>query len=153
SQTISNLVSTFVARGKRVLFVAEKRAAIDAVLRRLNDVRLGDLVLDLHGGVSSRRQTAEALTQALRTNAALTRPNAERLDRRLSKRRKELNARVDALHRQREPWEISFFDAQAELLGLPRRSATDVQFRGSKLEGLTTDVITQLSEDLEAYVG
>ena len=31
SQTISNLIATLVARGKRVLFVAEKRAAIDAV--------------------------------------------------------------------------------------------------------------------------
>jgi primosomal protein N' len=50
SQTITNLVSTLVARGKRVLFVAEKRAAIDAVLKRLDEVGLGDLVLDLHGG-------------------------------------------------------------------------------------------------------
>ncbi len=153
SQTISNLVSTLVARGKRVLFVAEKRAAIDAVLRRLNDVGLGDLVLDLHGGVSSRRQTAEALTQALRTNAALAKPKVERLHGRLSKRREELNARVEALHRPREPWEISFFEAQTGLLGLPERAATEVQFRGSTLEGLNADVITQLGEDLEAYVG
>jgi hypothetical protein len=33
SQTIANLVGALVARGKRVLFVAEKRAAIDAVLK------------------------------------------------------------------------------------------------------------------------
>ena len=59
SQTITNLVSTLVARGKRVLFVAEKRAAIDAVLRRLEDVGLGDLVLDLHGGAGSKREIAQ----------------------------------------------------------------------------------------------
>jgi hypothetical protein len=34
SQSISNLIGTLVARGKKVLFVAEKRAAIDAVLKR-----------------------------------------------------------------------------------------------------------------------
>jgi len=35
SQTIANLIATLAARGQRVLFVAEKRAAIDAVLDRL----------------------------------------------------------------------------------------------------------------------
>src|SRR5215469_6210553 len=35
SQTIANLIAALVARGRKVLFVAEKRAAIDAVLTRL----------------------------------------------------------------------------------------------------------------------
>src|ERR1043166_3257610 len=35
SQTITNLVADYVARGKRVLFVCEKRAAIDVVFHRL----------------------------------------------------------------------------------------------------------------------
>src|SRR5690349_398082 len=47
SQTIANLIATLAADGKRVLFVAEKRAAIDAVVGRLDRVGLGDLVLDL----------------------------------------------------------------------------------------------------------
>src|SRR5205085_4628722 len=41
SQTIANLIATLAARGQRVLFVAEKRAAIDAVLSRLTGVGLG----------------------------------------------------------------------------------------------------------------
>ena len=36
SQTIANLIASLAAEGKRVLFVAEKRAAIDAVLCRLD---------------------------------------------------------------------------------------------------------------------
>jgi very-short-patch-repair endonuclease len=36
SQTIANLIAALVARGRKVLFVAEKRAAIDAVLSRLS---------------------------------------------------------------------------------------------------------------------
>ena len=54
SQTISNLIGSLVAHGKKVLFVAEKRAAIDAVLKRLHQQKLGDLVLDLHGKMTSR---------------------------------------------------------------------------------------------------
>ena len=36
SQTISNLIATLIARGRSILFVAEKRAAIEAVVKRLN---------------------------------------------------------------------------------------------------------------------
>jgi hypothetical protein len=39
SQTIANLIATFAARGQRVLFVAEKRAALQVVLERLNRSR------------------------------------------------------------------------------------------------------------------
>ena len=35
SQTITNLISSFIAKGKSVLFVAEKRPAIDAVKKRI----------------------------------------------------------------------------------------------------------------------
>ena len=52
SQTIANLIASLIARGKKVLFVAEKRAAIDAVTKRLRQQDLGELVLDLHDGVS-----------------------------------------------------------------------------------------------------
>src|SRR4051794_24833195 len=47
SQTITNLVSSAAARGKRVLFVAEKKAARDVVVGKLNDAGLGDLVLHI----------------------------------------------------------------------------------------------------------
>ena len=48
SQTIANTIAALTARGRSVLFVAEKRAAIDAVAKRLTNVGLQDLVFDLH---------------------------------------------------------------------------------------------------------
>lgn len=48
SQTITNLLVRAVAEGKRVLFVAEKRAALDVVARRLDAVGMGMFALDLH---------------------------------------------------------------------------------------------------------
>ena len=48
SQTITNLLTRAVADGKRVLFVAEKRAALDVVARRLDAVGMGPFALDLH---------------------------------------------------------------------------------------------------------
>ena len=153
SQTISNLISTLVARGKRVLFVAEKRAAIDAVLRRMNRVGLGDLVLDLHGGVSSKRKVAAALYEALSRNRSLVKPRVEGLHRILAQRRNQLNEHADALHEKRAPWQISFFDAQAELLALSGSATTDIRFRGPALERLGADELAHATETLKAYVG
>jgi very-short-patch-repair endonuclease len=48
SQTIANLLAENLAQGKKVLFVAQKRAAITAVLARLEAKGLSSLVLDLH---------------------------------------------------------------------------------------------------------
>jgi very-short-patch-repair endonuclease len=153
SQTISNLVSTLVARGKRVLFVAEKRAAIDAVLRRLTDVGLDDLVLDLHGGVSSRRQTAQALATALNNNARLSKPELGAVHRQLEQRRSQLTERVEAVHAERPPWGLSFFDVQCQLVALPEEAKTSIRFRGEALDKLGGETIAQATDDLDAYVG
>ena len=153
SQTISNLISTLVARGKRVLFVAEKRAAIDAVLRRLNEVGLGDLVLDLHGGVSSKRKVAEALNDAIGRNASLVKPNVEGLHRTLVQRREQLNEHAKALHEERAPWGVSFFEAHAQLLALPESASSEIRFRGPVLEGLGESELAHSAEILQAYVG
>ena len=41
SQTIANMIAELAARGKRTLFVAEKLAAIRAVVERLEQIDLG----------------------------------------------------------------------------------------------------------------
>jgi hypothetical protein len=56
SQTITNLVADFVARGKRVLFVCEKRAAIDVVYARLKQVGLDDLCCLIHDSQADKKE-------------------------------------------------------------------------------------------------
>lgn len=53
SQTITNLLAHAMANGQRVLFVAEKRAALEVVAKRLDEVGLGEFALDLHDKGSS----------------------------------------------------------------------------------------------------
>ncbi|GAB3919461.1 hypothetical protein GCM10027613_23400 [Microlunatus endophyticus] len=62
SQTITNLIANSMAMGKKVLFVAEKSAALDVVRRRLDSVGLGVFSLDVHG----RTQTVAAVRDQLR---------------------------------------------------------------------------------------
>lgn len=60
SQTIANLIASLAAGGRKAPFVAEKGAAIDAVVSRL-----ADLVLDLHDGVASKRRLAQDPAKAV----------------------------------------------------------------------------------------
>ena len=65
SQTITNVLARTLAEGRRVLFVAEKRAALDVVRARLDAIGLGDLCLDLHDKASRPVAVREHLRRAL----------------------------------------------------------------------------------------
>ncbi|ODR03479.1 DNA helicase [Mycobacterium intermedium] len=65
SQTITNLLAHAMATGRRVLFVAEKRAALDVVKKRLEEVGLGELSLDLHNKSARPAAVREQIKVAL----------------------------------------------------------------------------------------
>lgn len=55
SQTITNLIADYAARGKRVLFVCEKRAALDVVFNRLKSVGLDRLSCLIHDSQEDKK--------------------------------------------------------------------------------------------------
>ena len=65
SQMITNLVAEAVARGKTVLFVAEKMAALKVVKRRLDGVHVGDACLELHSHTANKRTVLEELKRTM----------------------------------------------------------------------------------------
>ncbi len=65
SQTIANIIAVAARDGKRVLFVAEKRAALDVVHARLEKCGLGPLCLELHSHKSIRRHVYDDLKKTL----------------------------------------------------------------------------------------
>lgn len=56
SQTITNLIADYIARGKRVLFVCEKRAAIDVVFYRLKQQKLDELCCRIHDSQADKKE-------------------------------------------------------------------------------------------------
>jgi predicted DNA-binding WGR domain protein len=56
SQTITNLVADFIARGKSILFVCEKRAALDVVYHRLKQNGLDELCCYIHDSQGDKRE-------------------------------------------------------------------------------------------------
>ena len=150
SQTISNLIASLVARGKKVLFVAEKRAAIDAVMNRIDKAGLSDLVLDLHDGVGNRKLLAQQLARSLVTAGQLTAPDHS-AHRAQERRRSKLVEHDEAMHGSREPWSLSVFDAQVALSGVPLDARTDVRLAGDALTALDAQVMPAARESLEDY--
>ncbi|GAA0553380.1 AAA domain-containing protein [Chitinophaga japonensis] len=55
SQTITNLVADYLARGKTVLFVCEKRAALDVVYHRLQQNGLAELCCYIHDSQADKK--------------------------------------------------------------------------------------------------
>ncbi len=63
SQTITNLIADYVAQGKRVLFVCEKRAAIDVVFARLRQCKMADLCCLIHDSQTDKKEFVMDLKQ------------------------------------------------------------------------------------------
>jgi very-short-patch-repair endonuclease len=61
SQTIVNLIAQALATGKTVLFVSEKKAALDVVKQRLDRVGLGAACLELHSNKVKKKSVIEEL--------------------------------------------------------------------------------------------
>ncbi len=152
SQTIANLIASLAAHGKTALFVAEKRAAIDAVVDRLTEAGLADLVLDLHGGgtTKNKRVVARQLADTL-ASAGQTLPPDQQvrvLHEQLAGQRRMLIEYERLMHTNRPPWDRKIFDAQAELAGLPDGCANDVRFTGSVLRDLDSARARAVDTDL-----
>jgi len=96
TQTIANLIAEFAARGKRVLFVAEKKAALDQVRDRLAKVGLGNLVLDLHGTNLKRKDIVKDIGQTLNQIRTVPPVQADDLHRQFVERRNKLREHAAA---------------------------------------------------------
>ena len=65
SQTITNIIASNLVKGKSVLFVSEKKAALEVVKRRLENIGLGDLVLELHSEKTNKKDVLHSIEQTL----------------------------------------------------------------------------------------
>lgn len=99
SQTITNMISAAMAQGKKVLFVAEKRAALEVVKNRLTRAGLGEFCLELHSHKSQKSAVAASIGQRISNRGSYRQPgqlndlisNYERL-------KQQLNDHVRQLH-------------------------------------------------------
>jgi very-short-patch-repair endonuclease len=149
SQTIANLIAALVANGRKVLFVAEKRAAIDAVLSRLKMASLGEVVLDIHEGAKDRLRIARELGDAMDEAQQIPEPEIGDLLRRLSDRHRRLSRHVSALHQPHQPWGLTPYQVQSALLGVP--VGARMQIRLDNPEQIGREQADQIRDELREF--
>lgn len=110
SQTIANMIAHNLAFGRRVLFVAEKRAALDVVHRRLTDKGLAPFCLELHSAKATKSGVLKQLSSAWDTRDELTSEEWQREAAETRVLRDRLNETVALLHR-REPNGYTIYQA------------------------------------------
>lgn len=149
SQTIANLIATLAASGQRILFVAEKRAALEVVKTRLEQKGLGHLLLDLHGAAISRREVLQQVAESLTLVRNISPADTGNLHQRFVDRRKRLNDHVARLHDKRKPSDKSIYEIQAELLlQFSESEQINIRFRGVELNRLSAEKADTVAESL-----
>ncbi len=149
SQTITNMVAQCLADGKSVLFVSEKMAALDVVYRRLNQIGLGHLCLQLHSAKAQKIEVLDQLRERAENNnnpygieQKQTLEEWQALSQQLVNSRDGLNQHVAVLHQQ-HPIGWSLFDAMGE--ELLHRDLTNLRFK-LDIQNVTTFSRNQLKD-------
>ncbi|MBL8888464.1 MAG: DUF4011 domain-containing protein [Planctomycetaceae bacterium] len=144
SQTITNLIADYVAHGKRVLFVCEKRAAIDVVYARMKQVGLGSLGCLIHDSQADKKEFVLDLKQTYETLVA----ESERVQKSASGNSRddllrEMDQQLAPLERFDEVMQVT-----PESLGLPLRGFLD---RLVAIGSQVPEVSVQIEENLPSY--
>lgn len=149
SQTIANIIGDHLARGERVLFVCDKRTALDVVKYRLDSMGLGGLCGVIHDPQRDRTrlymQVREKLEE-LAQESELADPNRklEQTNRRLNDLHAELRGYFDRLHGC-GPEGDSFHQLCGEWWQVREKGGVDLP----EVEGLSTDDLVNHRTDGE----
>ncbi len=127
SQTIVNAIAAALAKGKKVLFVAEKMAALDVVKSRLEAVGLGDFLLPLQADRSARETVINSIRKRLDARPGRNDPSLEMKRIRFNDVRNELKAYIEVVSAPFRDTGFSVYDILGKsiatgdfLEGLPR---------------------------------
>lgn len=147
SQTISNLIADALGKGKKVLFVSAKMAALNVVHDRLSKLGLGRFCLEAHSTKAGKLKIIEELKRTLELPF---KGNGELLEEQLEELKKiktQLNNYVKEIHLPREPLGQTIYQAIGKLEKLHNFASLEFDLPWSDLTNVNRE---QLSETIEA---
>lgn len=153
SQTITNVIAAAVREGKRVLFVAEKMAALSVVHDRLVKVGLRDICLELHSRSANKKSVLAELARTI--VAAQAAPDAPPAPVDLTAARDTLNGIAEELHREigaSGETPFSVLSRQARYIGMGARAPKLATERLVELGRQDEDAIAHLLAEYVALL-
>jgi len=146
SQTIANIITTLIAQGKRVLFIAEKRAALEAVYKRLENAGLGHLALDLHGATVSQKAVMQKVADTLGKIRTSPSTYAASQYSQFEDRRRRAVAHCQMMHAPLPPSGLSPFELQVKLIATNPKVMSKTRWRGPALGKLDIVSVHEASD-------
>ena len=131
SQTITNMIANALYQGRRVLFVAEKMAALSVVQKRLAKIGLDPFCLELHSNKVTKSHFLEQMQQALNVTHGHLSEDFEQRSAELYALRQQLNGYMEAVHRVGDCG-LSVYDCIERYLSIDVDVAVDVPSALSK---------------------
>ena len=147
SQTIANIIAECIARGKSVLFVSDKMAALEVVYKRLNDVGLAPFCLELHSSKANKQEVVAELYRCLNEQLVPRMLPSPHEFEKLKELRNTLNDYVFSLHKKHPLLQTSAHEVLGELSRLEHVPSVPV---GLANVGLLTPQRIRELEDLMA---
>ena len=145
SQTITNMIANALYHGRRVLFVAEKMAALEVVQKRLKKIGLDPFCLELH----SNKVTKSHLLRQLQSTLELTRikdpEEYAQASKDLFEQRQQLSAYIQLLH-QKQASGLSLYDCICRYEAIPGEEITP---SAHFVDGLTAGKLQEAAEKIE----
>lgn len=149
SQTITNIISEALADGKKVLFVSEKAAALQVVLKRLTEVGLADFCLSLHDYKANKKEIIDNIG----ANFSLTEQHLPRTAvsdlTELLHNREVLNEYATELHQSIAPLNTSIYSAFGRITQL--ESATALEFQMNDPLTVSEATFSEMLYSVEMY--
>jgi len=125
SQTITNIIAEALADEKKVLFVSEKAAALQVVLKRLTEVNLDDFCLSLHNYKANKKEIIDNIGANLNLPQVYTKQSVLNELTELFYDRKYLDEYASDLHKVIEPLGDSIYIVYGKLSKLETASVVE----------------------------
>lgn len=98
SQTITAMIANALAKGKTVLFVAEKAVAMEVVQKRLQSIGIGDFCLELHSHKATKKNVLDQLKRSVELSIWGMSTDYEEKVKELNEKKAELDQYATVLH-------------------------------------------------------
>ena len=150
SQTITNIISNALFHGKRVLFVAEKMAALEVVQRRLAAIGLAPFCLELHSNKTKKSLVMDQLRKTTEVAQQMGDDAFAKEAAHLDELKRELNAHIERLHKV-YPCGLSIYDCFAQYSAIDIPEGGTIKISNEYIDGLTPELLRDHTELLENY--
>lgn len=150
SQTITNILAAAAHSGKKVLFVAEKMAALNVVHQRMVKVGLGDLCLELHSRTANKKLVLGELGLTLSKGSTII--EAQSVDDELKVYRDRLNEISNVIHSKIEGRDYSPFSVLSRISKLMGEDTKPPSIKLQHLEKLTFAEVEVIITKLSKYI-